>query len=164
MSRLMRMKAMNYDSWLSVYRNIPVTGLHVSALWVIGWARAWQNQQNDQCPQQRLGSGHPPSLIRVVAVRMKKSWVLSYPLSTQRRLWSNWADTQADLSPRWVHWTFCWCCHAVAQGDKPEKQTWWVFEPRHHKTNKMSVCPAKTQISLGICPVWSIFAVRLMGT
>ena len=29
------------------------------------------------------------------------------------------------------------------------------FEPRHDKTNKMSVCPAKTQISLGIRPVWS---------
>ena len=29
------------------------------------------------------------------------------------------------------------------------------FEPRHDKTNKMSVRPAKTQISLGICPVWS---------
>ena len=26
---------------------------------------------------------------------------------------------------------------------------------RHDKTNKMSVCPAKTQISLGIHPVWS---------
>ena len=25
----------------------------------------------------------------------------------------------------------------------------------HDKTNKMSVCPAKAQISLGICPVWS---------
>ena len=29
------------------------------------------------------------------------------------------------------------------------------FEPRHDKTNKMTVRPAKTQISLGICPVWS---------
>ena len=28
-------------------------------------------------------------------------------------------------------------------------------EPQHDKTNKMSVRPAKTQISLGICPVWS---------
>ena len=28
------------------------------------------------------------------------------------------------------------------------------FEPRHDKTNKMSVHPAKTQISLGIHPVW----------
>ena len=30
-----------------------------------------------------------------------------------------------------------------------------VFEPRHDKTNKMRVRPAKIQISLGIRPVWS---------
>ena len=30
--------------------------------------------------------GHPPSLIRVFAFRMKKAWVLSYPLSAQQRL------------------------------------------------------------------------------
>ena len=44
--------------------------------------------------------GHPPSLIRVFAVRMKKALVLSYPKSAQRRLWSDWADAQADLSLR----------------------------------------------------------------
>ena len=27
--------------------------------------------------------GHPPSLITVFAVHMKKAWVLSYPLSAQ---------------------------------------------------------------------------------
>ena len=27
--------------------------------------------------------GHPPSLTRVFAVRMKKAWVLSYPLNAQ---------------------------------------------------------------------------------
>ena len=32
---------------------------------------------------------------------------------------------------------------------------WPVYEPRHDKTNKMSVRPAKTQNSLGIRPVWS---------
>ena len=46
---------------------------------------------------------YPPSLIRVFAVSMKKAWVLSYPLNTQRRLWSDWVDTQADLSLRWAH-------------------------------------------------------------
>ena len=51
---------------------------------------------------------HLPSLIRVFAVRMKKAWVLCYPLSTQRRLWSDWADAQADLNLRWVHMSFCW--------------------------------------------------------
>ena len=37
---------------------------------------------------------------------MKKPWVLSYPLSAQRRLWSDWADAQADLSLRWAHSQF----------------------------------------------------------
>ena len=47
--------------------------------------------------------GQPPILIRVFAVRMKKAWVLSYPMSAQRSLWSDWADAQAYLSLRWVH-------------------------------------------------------------
>ena len=47
--------------------------------------------------------GHPPSLIRVFAVRMKKAWVLSYPWSAQRRLWSDWTDAQADRSLSWAH-------------------------------------------------------------
>ena len=42
--------------------------------------------------------GHPPSLIRVFAVRMKKALVLSYPLRALRRLGSDWADAQADES------------------------------------------------------------------
>ena len=58
--------------------------------------------------------GHPPHLIRVFAVRMKTAWVLSYPLSAQRRLWSDWADAQADLSLRWAYRSFCWFCHEAA--------------------------------------------------
>ena len=30
-----------------------------------------------------------------------------------------------------------------------------IYEPRHDKTNNVAVRPAKTQISLGIRPVWS---------
>ena len=30
-----------------------------------------------------------------------------------------------------------------------------LFEPQHDKTNKVTVCPTKTPISLGIRPVWS---------
>ena len=41
--------------------------------------------------------------IRVFAVRILKTWVLCYPLSDQRRLRSDWADAQADLSLRWAH-------------------------------------------------------------
>ena len=36
-----------------------------------------------------------------------------------------------------------------------------TFELPHDKTNKMTVRPAKTQISLGIRPVWSVLAVRM---
>ena len=39
--------------------------------------------------------GHPPSLLRVFTVCMKKAWVLSYPLSAQRRLWSDWVDASS---------------------------------------------------------------------
>ena len=63
----------------------------------------------------QIEPGHPPSLIRIFAVRMKKAWVLSYPLRAQRRLWSDWPDAQADLSLRWAHMPFCWFCHEAAQ-------------------------------------------------
>ena len=46
---------------------------------------------------------------------MKKAWVLSNQLSAQQRLWSDWADAQADLSLRWAHMPFCWFCHEVVQ-------------------------------------------------
>ena len=35
------------------------------------------------------------------------------------------------------------------------KKNTQTYEPRHDKTNKVSVRPAKTRISLGIRPVWS---------
>ena len=52
-------------------------------------------------------------------------------------------------------------------------QSWWcriwfiTNEPQHGKTNKVTVCPAKTQISLCICPVWSessLSAWRKLGS
>ena len=68
------------------------------------WAASWQNQQSECAPSEDSDQpGHPPSLTRVFAVRMKKAWTISYPLSAQRRLWSDWADAQADLSLRRAH-------------------------------------------------------------
>ena len=46
--------------------------------------------------------GHPPSLIRVFAVRIKKALVLSYPMSAQLRS-PGFADAQADLSSLGTH-------------------------------------------------------------
>ena len=74
------------------------------------WATTWQNQQNGYAPSENWSawapSWHPPSLITVFAVCMKKAWVLSYTFSTQRRLWSDWVDAQTDLSLRWAHTQF----------------------------------------------------------
>ena len=49
----------------------------------------------------------------------------------------------------------------------PIGDTFSWFEPPHDNTNKMSVRPANTQISLGIRPVWSessLFAWRKLGS
>ena len=68
------------------------------------WAMIGQNQQNECALSEDSDQpGYPPSLIRVFAVRMKNAWFLSYPLSAQRRLWSDWVDAQADQSLRWMH-------------------------------------------------------------
>ena len=80
------------------------------------WAATSQNQQCGCTPSEDSDQpGHPPSQIRVFAVRMKKAWVLSYLLSVQRRLWSVWVDAQADLSLRWAHMPFCRFCHVMSR-------------------------------------------------
>ena len=68
------------------------------------WAASWQNQQNDCVPWEDSDQpGHPPSLIRVFAVHSMGSWGPKLSSCGQRRLWSDWASPQSDLSLRWVH-------------------------------------------------------------
>ena len=71
------------------------------------WAATRQNSTKWLCVSEDSEQpGHPPSLIRVFAICMKKAWILSYPWIAHRRLCSDWADAQADLSLRWVHTHF----------------------------------------------------------
>ena len=85
-----------------------------------------QNQQSDCAPSEDSDQpGDPPSLIRVFAVHTKKPWVLSYPLSAQRRLRSDWADAQADLSLHWAQ-SFCWFCHEAAQIHLTHIKQWTI--------------------------------------
>ena len=110
--------SIKYTNTFSIEIQETVTGrlvikqkirIHVLYTWYdkCKWAATWQNQQNGCAPSEDSDqSGHPPSLNRVFAVRMKKAWVLSYPLSAQRRLWSYWADAQVGLSLRWAHTHF----------------------------------------------------------
>ena len=78
------------------------------------WATTQQNQQNSWAPSEDSDQpGHPPVLIRVFAVRMKKPWVLSYPLSPQLRLirlgaCPGWSESSLGTQ------SFCWFCHEVA--------------------------------------------------
>ena len=68
------------------------------------WAATWQNQQNNCAPSEDSDQpGHLPSLLRVFAVRMKKAWVLGYPLATH---WAHSADSdQTEWMPRLI-WVF----------------------------------------------------------
>ena len=68
------------------------------------WATTWQNQQSECVPSEDSDQpGHPPSLIRVFAVRWMGSQGPKLSSCGQRRLWSDWADAQADLSLRWAY-------------------------------------------------------------
>ena len=79
------------------------------------WATTRQSQQNEWAPSEDTDHpGHPPSLIRIFAVRMKKAWVLSYPLSApQRLIWlggcPGWSESSLGAQ------SFCWFCYVVAQ-------------------------------------------------
>ena len=64
------------------------------------------------CAPSKDQPGNPPR--SVFAVCMKKAWVLSNPLSAQRRLRSDWVDALADLSLRWAH-THFWFFHVAVQ-------------------------------------------------
>ena len=81
-----------------------------------------------------------------------------------RLVWSE-SDAQTDLilrcagrMPRLI-WVFAGhtviLCHEVAQTFSDFLVNRKTYKPRHDKTNKMAVGPAKTQISLGNRPVWS---------
>ena len=93
-------------------------------------AATWQNQQSECVPSEDSDQpGHPPSLIRIFAVRMKKAWVISYPLSAQQSLWSDWADAQADLSLRWAHTHlvgFYWGGSYRELDEDSEMLVWWI--------------------------------------
>ena len=105
------------------------------------------------CPAKTLDQpGHPPSLIRILirvfTVRMKKAWLLSYPQSPQRRLWSDWADAQADESSLGAQ-SFCWFCHDAAHLFRIYVLEWLQY--LSHSTTyptKWHIRPAQADLSL----------------
>ena len=65
----------------------------LTEIWVFDFSKSAQSDQSFRSP-------HEESLDPY------------YPLSAQRRLWADWADSQTDLSRRWAHMPHCWFCHA----------------------------------------------------
>ena len=106
------------------------------------WATSWQNQQSGKCTQQIQYSyqlGHLPSLIRVFAVHIDTHWVLSYLLSIQRRLWSDWADARADLSLCWAHMPLCRFCQVSSVGENINRSTTRLVYIKLFNKNNQSV-------------------------
>ena len=119
--------------------------------------------------------GHLPSLIRVLPVRMKGHCVLSYPMSAQRRLWSDWTDAQADLGLRWAHRSFCWFCHETCPGwSESYLSAWrvtgslaikWVHSEDSDQTGRMPrlfwVFAGRTGHFVGFVMRWLIFTLAI---
>ena len=72
-------------------------------------------EQTDVRPAKTDQTGHLPNLLRIFAMHSMGSQGLKVFSARHRRLWSDWADTQADLSLCWAHTSFCWFWHAAVQ-------------------------------------------------
>ena len=70
------------------------------------------------------------------------------------RLWSDWADAQADLSLGWVHSSFCCFCHekrgifVILEMRIHSHQGGAIIKPHHEKTCLQSLRPGQTQTDL----------------
>ena len=60
------------------------------------------------------------SIFPVWSESSLSAWRNIGPLTTLHiaRLWSDWADAQADLSLRWAHRSFCWFCRVAVHISK----------------------------------------------
>ena len=66
-----------------------------------------------------------------------RAWVLSYPMSAQRRLWSGWSESSLGAQ------SLCWFCHEAAH-----IVSHWYNELGHSKTYSNDVYPANAHNSL----------------
>ena len=119
----------------------------------------------------------PHSLTGVFLVRMTTTWILSYPLSAQRSLRSDWADAQADLSLSWAHMPIRWFCHEAAHlcihlfyssswYQRLRSLTVVLAEDISTWQNQQNVCaPSEDSDQPGHSPnLIRVFAVRSMGS
>ena len=116
--------------------------------------------------------------ISLINVRMKKAWVLSYPLSPQKKTlirlggcpgWSVFAECPCHIVGFVVQWLIMSDLSIKLAGDNRNLQLpwfdssvshWWgqliLIEPRHEKTCFCHMQTTKAQISLCILTVLSV--------
>ena len=86
-----------------------------SHLLIYTWAAPWQTKKMACAPSEDSDQpGHPPSLIRVFAVRMENTWILNLSIGcsakTLIRLGGGPGWSESSLGAR----SFCWFCHEAA--------------------------------------------------
>ena len=81
---------------------------------ILIWAGAQHFLQDCICAQRRIGSDCVHTGWSVFDACLKTYWILDYAQSARRRLWSDCADAQADLSLRWAYMQSCRKCCASA--------------------------------------------------
>ena len=97
-----------------------------------------------------------PRLIRVFAVRSMGSEGPKLSSCGQRRLRSDWADAQADLSLRWALMPFCWFCHILHSSPtmlqhwngRLEYQVYYHIRLIYHQMRNGIFCPRKVEKSI----------------
>ena len=85
--------------WVKEWKEVKKgTSIDEAGKWILKWATSWQNQQNVMCAQQRLRSAWASAQSdESLRCPHEEAWVLSYQLSIQRRLWTDWPDAQSSL-------------------------------------------------------------------
>ena len=132
-----------FEEWqlFSQWRSAHGFCLFYCTVWRIfsKWATTLQNQQNDCAPSEDSDQpGHLPSLIRVFAVRMKKAWILRYPLNALRRRYQT-GQMFRLICLRWAHTHFVGCVMSWLN------YTWFVYFP---------TCPITIEILQQILYSW----------
>ena len=127
---------------------------------------AWHDKNNKIACEPSEDSdqpGHPSSLIRVFSVHMKKQWVLSY----QATHWVLSEDSDQTRRMSRLIWVFNGRTSNIAGFVLRRLILFQFYIILGHlscittKQTKRPARPVKTQISLGVLPVWSEYSLSV---
>ena len=132
-------------------QTVHLSSARSNNIWATSWENLFMPYANNKCGDQ---PAHPRSLISAFVVRCLDSIIPLVSISEISSSYLVSVAKQAGLSLPWSETPET--CFLVTRLNFHTVSTWTKnYEPPHDKINKMTVRPAKTQISLGIHPVWS---------